>query len=473
MTERPVRTRFAPSPTGYLHVGGARTALFSWLYARHHGGQFVLRIEDTDRERSTDESIQAILAGMDWLGLDYDEAPFYQTQHFTRYTQVIEQLLDSGHAYKCYCTKERLASLREEQMKQKIKPRYDGFCRELPASERPKDEPYVIRFKNPLSGEVHFDDMVRGPITIANSELDDFIIARSDGTPTYNFTVVVDDADMEITHVIRGDDHINNTPRQINVFHALGLQVPIYAHVPMILGSDAKRLSKRHGAVSVMQYQQQGFCPEALLNYLVRLGWAHGDKEIFSKEQMIALFSSEGISRSAASFDNDKLLWLNQHYLKSLPSDILAPALLAQFAAHDIDVSAGPSMAQLLSVQAERCKTLVEMVEKSAYFYQDVTDYEPKAAKKNLTKAVREPLLAVIKRLAALSDWDGPDVHQVIIDVALSFDLKLGKLAQPVRVAVTGGSASPPLDATLLFIGQQRSIKRLQRAIEFIDQLAE
>src|SRR5512143_3034880 len=310
-----IRTRFAPSPTGYLHIGGARTALFSWLYARRHGGTFILRIEDTDLERSTAESVNVILEGMTWLGLEYDEGPFFQTHRFDRYKEVIKQLLDDGKAYKCYCTKDELEAMREEQMANKQKPRYDGRCRHR--TEPREGHEYVVRFRNPEEGQTIVDDRVRGRVVFSNSELDDLIIARSDGSPTYNFVVVVDDMDMKITHVIRGDDHLNNTPRQINILKALGYEPPRYAHVPMILGSDGARLSKRHGAVSVMQYRDDGFLPEALLNYLVRLGWSNGDQEIFSIDEMIRLFDVSNVHTSAAAFNPEKLLWLNQHYLKT------------------------------------------------------------------------------------------------------------------------------------------------------------
>jgi len=315
-----VRTRFAPSPTGYLHIGGARTALFSWLYARRMGGQFILRIEDTDRERSTDASVQAILDGMDWLGLDYDEGPFYQTHRFDRYREVIQQLLDDGQAYYCDCSRERLEKLREQQRANKQKPRYDGCCRDKGLAQSADT---VVRFKNPIDGDVVINDLVKGQVVINNRELDDLIIARCDDSPTYNLTVVIDDWDMEISHVIRGDDHLNNTPRQINILRALGAALPVYAHVPMILGSDGKRLSKRHGAVSVLQYKKDGFLAEALMNYLVRLGWSHGDKEVFSRDEMIALFDAVDINTSASTFNPEKLLWLNQQYMMAMPESAL------------------------------------------------------------------------------------------------------------------------------------------------------
>ncbi|RKZ92331.1 MAG: glutamate--tRNA ligase, partial [Gammaproteobacteria bacterium] len=378
-----IRTRFAPSPTGYLHVGGARTALFSWLYARKHGGQFILRIEDTDLERSTAESVNAILEGMTWLSLEYDEGPFYQTHRFDRYKEVIDQLLEQGDAYYCYCSKEELDDMREQQRANKQKPRYDGRCRHLKA---PKEgvQP-VIRFKNPIEGSVVVNDVVRGNVEFQNSELDDLIIARPDGTPTYNLTVVVDDLDMGLTHVIRGDDHLNNSPRQINIFKALGEEPPVFAHLPMILGDDGARLSKRHGAVSVMSYRDEGFLPEALLNYLVRLGWSHGDQEIFSLEEMIELFDIEDVNKSASSFNTDKLLWLNQHYIKNSTPEHIAHHLSWHMGQLGIDPVQGPELSEVVVLQQERAKTLVEMAANSRFFYQEINEYDEKAARKNLT----------------------------------------------------------------------------------------
>lgn len=459
-----IRTRFAPSPTGYLHIGGARTALFSWLFARHHGGTFILRIEDTDLERSTPESIQAIMDGMKWLDLDYDEGPFYQMQRMDLYGQVLQQLLDSGHAYRCYCSKERLEQLRIEQQETKQKPRYDGRCRHL--DSQGANTPHVIRFKNPQEGEVTFHDLVRGSITVSNNELDDLIIARTDGTPTYNFTVVVDDWDMKITHVIRGDDHINNTPRQINILKALNAELPCYAHVPMILGGDGKRLSKRHGAVSVMQYKEEGYLPEALLNYLLRLGWSHGDQEVFSKEEMIALFDLDHISHSPAAFNSEKLQWLNQHYLKTNSPSSLVNLFTYQLELLGIEKN-GANLEGIIAVQAERCKTLQEMAEKSRYFFEDFKQYDEKAATKNLTLDIADALQEVHDHIAILTDWNQEALHQTVIHVAESRELKLGKLAQPLRVAVSGGTVSPPLDATLFLIGRNKVLTRLIRAIEY------
>lgn len=461
-----VRTRFAPSPTGYLHIGGARTALYSWLFARRFGGTFILRVEDTDRERSTPESIKAIMDGMAWLGLDHDEGPFFQTERMDRYREVLQQLLDSGHAYRCYCSKERLDKLREEQQANKQKPRYDGCCRD--AAEQDASQPHVIRFKNPLEGEVTFDDLIRGPITVANAEMDDLIIARTDGMPTYNLTVVVDDWDMQISHVIRGDDHINNTPRQINILQALGAPVPLYAHVSTILGGDGKRLSKRHGAVSVLQYKEDGYLPEALVNCLLRLGWSHGDQEIFSRDEMIELFDFEHVNTAAASFNEDKLQWLNQHYMKvEEPANLVKP-FSEQLEALNVDYRAGPDLAAVIAIQAERCKTFKEMAEKSRYFFEEFAEYDEKAAKKNLKPAVKPALEEVLRKMTALEGWEQEPLHQVIIHVAESHDLKLGKLAQPVRVAVTGGTVSPPLDITLYLLGREVVLARLKRAIESI-----
>ncbi len=467
-----VRTRFAPSPTGYLHIGGARTALFSWLYARRHGGAFVLRIEDTDLERSTPESVQAILDGMEWLGLDYDEGPIHQTQRFDRYREVIQQLLDEGKAYKCYCSRERLDALRAEQMEKKIKPRYDGVCRN--GAEPPsEDAPYVIRFRNPEDGEVVVDDLIRGRVTFSNDELDDLIIARTDGSPTYNFTVVVDDSDMNITHVIRGDDHLNNTPRQINIFRALGLEPPTYAHVPMILGADGKRLSKRHGAVSVLQYREDGYLPEALVNYLVRLGWSHGDQEMFTREEMIELFDVTDVNRAASVFNPDKLAWLNQQYIMAADVERLAPLLAEQLEKRGIDPSQGPDIVEVVRAQHERARTLAEMAEISEFIYRDFQDYDVKAAKKHLRPVALEPLQKVREALAALDDWQPEALHRVVQEVAEALDIKMGKVAQPLRVAVVGRAASPGIDVTLHLVGREACLRRIDRAIDFIRQRAE
>ncbi|KKL02038.1 glutamate--tRNA ligase [Rheinheimera mesophila] len=463
-------TRFAPSPTGYLHVGGARTALYSWLHARKTGGTFILRIEDTDLERSSQESVDAILEGMKWLGLDYDDGPYYQTKRFDLYKEVVAQLLAEGKAYKCFCTVEEVDAMREAQMAAGEKPKYNGMWRDR--TDHPTDKPYVIRFKNPLDGVVVIDDLIKGRIEIANAELDDLIIARSDGTPTYNLTVVVDDWKMGITHVIRGDDHVNNTPRQMNILAALGADIPKYAHVPMILGDDGKRLSKRHGAVGVMQYRDNGFLPEALINYLVRLGWSHGDQEIFSKEELVELFDLSNCNRAPSAFNTDKLIWLNQHYMKTLAPDYVASHLAWHIAEQKLDISTGPALTELVKVQAERVKTLKELVEVSRYFYEDFSEFEENAAKKHLRPVAAEPLVAVQTKLAELNDWSVEALHKAINDAAESLGLGMGKVGMPLRVAVTGGGNSPALDATLALIGKERVLKRISMALEYISNRA-
>ncbi|MGX5913634.1 glutamate--tRNA ligase [Aliidiomarina sp. Khilg15.8] len=458
-------SRFAPSPTGYLHVGGARTALYSWLVAKAAGGKFVLRIEDTDRERSTQPAIDAILEGMQWLGLDYDEGPIYQTQRFDRYQELIDRLLDEGKAYKCYCSVERLEKMREEQMAAGQKPRYDGACRDL---EGAADKPYVIRFRNPQEGSVVFDDHVRGRIEFSNQELDDLIIARTDGTPTYNFCVVVDDWDMGITHVVRGEDHINNTPRQINILKALGAPVPEYAHVSMILGDDGKKLSKRHGAVSVMEYRDKGYLPQALLNYLVRLGWSHGDQEVFTLDEMISLFKLSDINKAASAFNTEKLNWLNQHYMKTLPVEDVAAELAWHFQKLGVDTSKGPALSTIVKLQAERVKTLREMAEISLYFYQEVTEFDAAAAKKHLRPVAGAPLALVRDKLAALDTWQAESVQEAIQATCSELDVGMGKVGMPLRVAATGGGNSPSLDATLEALPQEVVVARIGLALDFI-----
>ncbi|EOL8956738.1 glutamate--tRNA ligase [Cronobacter dublinensis] len=462
-----IKTRFAPSPTGYLHVGGARTALYSWLFARHEGGEFVLRIEDTDLERSTPEAIEAIMDGMNWLSLEWDEGPYFQTKRFDRYNAVIDEMLAAGTAYKCYCSKERLEALREEQMAKGEKPRYDGRCRH--GHEHHADnEPCVVRFANPQEGSVVFDDQIRGPIEFSNLELDDLIIRRTDGSPTYNFCVVVDDWDMEITHVIRGEDHINNTPRQINILKALGAPVPLYAHVSMINGDDGKKLSKRHGAVSVMQYRDDGYLPEALLNYLVRLGWSHGDQEIFSREEMIAHFSLGAVSKSASAFNTDKLQWLNHHYINTLAPEYVATHLQWHIEQENIDTRNGPQLAELVKLLGERCKTLKEMAQTCRYFYEDFSEFDADAAKKHLRPVARQPLEVVRDKLAALTDWTAENVHHAIQATADELEVGMGKVGMPLRVAVTGAGQSPGLDVTVHAIGKSRSVERINKALAFI-----
>lgn len=465
-TTMTVRTRFAPSPTGYLHVGGARTALFSWLYARKQGGSFVLRIEDTDLERSTEESVNVILESMTWLGLKEDEGPFFQTHRFDRYYEVIDQLMEKGLAYRCDCSRERLDALREEQMSNKIKPRYDRHCH---GKEIDPESPHVIRFLNPTDGTVEVDDMVRGKVSFNNAELDDLIIRRTDGSPTYNLTVVVDDTDMQITHVIRGDDHLNNTPRQINMMQALGLTPPKFAHLPMILGDDGARLSKRHGAVSVMQYKEDGFLPEALLNYLVRLGWSHGDQEIFSLEEMIKLFDVEDVNNAAASFDTDKLLWLNQQYIKESDPGYITNLLIPFLNKIGIDHIKGPDLVAVVTAQQERAKTLVEMAKISAFFYQDYEEFDEQAAKKNLRPVVKEPLEKCRIALEECQDWSPESLHQCVINVSEALELKMGKVAQPLRVAVVGRASSPSIDVTLQLVGKEACLRRIDKALIYID----
>ncbi len=466
-----VRTRFAPSPTGFLHVGGARTALFSWLYAKRHHGQFILRIEDTDRERSTPESVQAILDGMKWLGLQHDEGPFYQTDRYPRYAEMAQKLLDEGKAYRCQCSMERIDALRDAQVAAKEKPRYDGHCRDknLPADGKP----FVVRFKNPQTGVVSFTDVVYGAIHVSNQEMDDLILVRTDGNPTYNFAVVVDDWDMQITHVIRGDDHINNTPRQINVFKALNAPVPVFAHLPMILGDDGKRLSKRHGAVGVMQFRDDGFLPHALLNYLVRLGWSNGDQELFSVDEMMASFDLKNVSRGVSSFNYDKLKWINQHYQKSDSPTRVAEALAWHFEQQGIDTAQGPALADLVMVQAERCKTLMEMCKISYYFYTDEIEYDEVAVKKHLRPVIFDPLTVLHERLSQVTNWDHDVLQGCINDVSAEFDMNMSKIAQPLRVAVTGSSMSPSIDMTLTLLGKKRVLSRMEKALGWISERKE
>jgi glutamyl-tRNA synthetase len=427
---------------------------------------FILRIEDTDLERSTPESVQAILDGMDWLGLDYDEGPYYQTQRFDRYAEVVRRLLEEGKAYLCWCSKERIEALREEQMKLGLKPRYDGHCRD--GAEPVHGVKPVVRFRNPRDGDVVFDDLVRGRISISNTELDDLVIARPDGSPTYNFTVVVDDVDMAVTLVIRGDDHINNTPRQINIYRALDAELPSFAHVPMILGDDGARLSKRHGAVGVMQYRDDGYLPQALLNYLVRLGWSHGDQEIFSREEMIQYFDIRDVNRKAAAFNTEKLDWLNQHYMRTLPPAEVARHLLWHFEQAGVDPAAGPPLEDLVAVQADRVKTLKEMAQQSRVFYEDLGEYDEGSAKKHLRPVAGEALRAVGNRLADLAVWEPDRLDEAVRITAEELEVGMGKIAQPLRVALTGTAVSPSIDKTLWLTGRDRSLERIRRALAYV-----
>jgi len=459
-----VVTRFAPSPTGLLHIGGVRTALFSWLYARRMGGQFILRIEDTDLERSTPAAVQVILEGMKWLDLNHDQGPFYQTQRFDRYKAVIGEMLKAGTAYHCYCSKEDLDAMRADQQARKEKPRYDGRCRHGKGPGPQSGNKPVVRFANPEEGATVVEDVVHGAVTFQNKELDDLIIARSDGTPTYNFCVVVDDADMGVTHVIRGDDHLNNTPRQMNMLLALGKTPPVYAHVPMILGPDGAKLSKRHGAVSVLEYQEQGYLPAALLNYLVRLGWSHGDQEFFTIPEMIAAFDVRDINKSASALNPDKMLWLNQqHLVKTDPQEIV-PHFQWHLKQLGIESSDQALLEGIIVSQRERAKTLKEMAANSRFFFGDEVTLDAKAADKHLTPDARVLLGEIAARLNALPEWTAPAIHTVLENFATEKGLGLGKVAQPLRVAVTGGTVSPPIDATLVLLGKSRALARIERA---------
>jgi glutamyl-tRNA synthetase len=460
-----VRTRFAPSPTGYLHIGGARTALYCWLEARHRGGQFILRIEDTDRERSTEAAVQAILDGLCWLGLRHDEGPFYQSLRMDRYRQVAEELLRAGKAYYAYETKEELEAMRAEQMARGLKPRYAGVYREQNAPWR--DDPNrVIRFRNPTSGTVVFHDKVKGRIAWRNDELDDLVMLRSDGYPTYNFAVVVDDIDMRISEVIRGDDHVNNTPRQINIYHALGADLPEFAHLPMILGSDGQKLSKRHGAVSVLQYREEGFLPHALLNYLVRLGWSHGDQEIFSIDEMIALFDVADVNKAAARFDLEKLSWLNQHYLKHDDPAEIAPHLEWQLRQRGFDPAAGPRPADVVVALRDRVRTLKEMADRASVWYGPITAWDEAAVAKHLkTPSAAAALTAAHEQLAIVPEWTVDAVHRAIEAAAAAVGGGIGKVAQPLRVAMTGGPVSPAIDHTVYLAGRERALQRIEQAL--------
>ena len=461
-----VRTRFAPSPTGYLHIGGARTALFSWAYARKHGGKFILRIEDTDIERSTPESTQAILDAMAWLNLDYDEGPFYQMQRLDRYSEIVEQLLRTCKAYPCYASKEELDAMREGQRARGEKPRYDGRWRPENAAGKaiPSGIKPVVRFRNPDDGEVTWNDLVKGPITFANQELDDLVIMRADGIPTYNFGVVVDDLDMAITHIIRGDDHVNNTPRQINIFRALGGDMPEFGHVPMILGGDGERLSKRHGAVSVMQYFDEGYLPKALLNYLARLGWAHGDEEIFDLDQFVAWFDLASISRSPARFDQDKLLWLNQHYMKEASSAELVELLLPRFTARQCDAKSDVNkLAAVIELLKLRANTLEQLADAAVYFYR-IQSPSASLVQQHLTPAIKVVLAELAERLKAII-WTREEINRTLKEVAAAHQLKLGQIGIPLRVAISGGTQTPSIDATVELIGRDAVIKRIRAQV--------
>ena len=462
-----VRTRFAPSPTGYLHIGGVRTALFCWLFARAHNGQYILRVEDTDVQRSTEAATRAIIDGLDWLNLNADEGPYFQSQRFDRYREVANQLLEDNHAYYCYCTKEQLEAVRSEQQKKGEKPRYNRCCRDA-VSPRNSDVEPVLRFKTPVDGEVIINDLVHGPIEVSNEELDDFIILRSDGTPTYNFTVVVDDIDMQISHVIRGDDHINNTPKQIHIFNALNAELPEFAHLPMINGSDGQKLSKRHGAVSVLEYQQEGFLPEALLNYLARLGWSHGDQELFTIDELINYFDLANVNKSAASFDRNKLVWTNQHHIKQADARELSGYLEQQLMAMNVDTSTGPELDDVVEVYREKAKTLREMAQQVSYLYADKIEYDANCAEKFLNPDALDVLTTIHRQLTELEQWDVDAIGAIIKTTVEHTGLKFPKIAQPLRVAITGNTNSPSIDQTLWLTGKTKCLERLARAIDNI-----
>lgn len=463
-----VRTRFAPSPTGYLHIGGARTALFNFLFARHHGGRFVLRIEDTDRERSTPEAIQAILDAMKWLELDYDEGPFYQTERYPLYKRRVQELLAMGKAYPCTCSAAALDAKRQAAMKEKRKPSYDGTCR--PAEGvivgLPTDQPYTIRFRTPHEGTTVVKDLIKGDVVFENRELDDLIIARTDGTPTYNFCVVVDDIDMAITHIIRGDDHLSNTPRQIHFYQALGSPLPQFAHVPLILGTDKARLSKRHGATSVMAYREMGYFPEAVVNYLVRLAWSHGDQEIFTRQELINMFALDNVGKAAGVFNPEKFLWVNFHYLKNKPLAQLAQDVIPYIKAKGYPVPQDRRwLEKMLATLRERAKTLVELVDMARYYLDDRITYDEKAAAKFLTPVAADSMTALGAKLAALDEFTEINIERAFADTLEERGLKMGDLAQPVRVALTGSTVSPGIHDVIAVLGKDRSIARLRQAV--------
>jgi glutamyl-tRNA synthetase len=461
-----LRVRFAPSPTGYLHVGGARTALFNWLLAKNRGGTFILRIEDTDVERSTKESVDAILEGMKWLGLDWDEGPFYQSDYFPLYKEYVQKLVAAGKAYKCYCTAEELDARRNLAMAEGRKPKYDGSCRDR--ADQPDDQPHVIRFRAPLGGVTSFDDLIKGTITFPNEELDDLIIQRTDGTPTYNFCVVIDDATMRITTVIRGDDHVNNTPRQVQLYEALGFPVPQFAHVPMILGADKARLSKRHGATSVISYRDMGYLPEALCNYLVRLGWSNGDDEIFSREEMIEKFDISNVGRSASVFNTEKLNWLNAHYIKNGDPERLAGLLLPHLSTREVSTLNGPDLVAVVKTLQERAQTLEEMAERAVFYYNAPVAYDDAA----LAKFDKEQLLtvfaAVIEKLSSSSVADVTEIDALFKTVCSENSWKMGQVGQPVRIALSGGTQAPGIGEIVVTLGVEETIRRILAAREFV-----
>jgi len=458
-----VRTRFAPSPTGMLHIGGARTALFAWLYARHMGGEFVLRIEDTDRERSTDEATQVILDGLKWLGLEWDGEPVFQASRQDEHIIAVDQLIEEGHAYRCYCSKEELDTMREAQRAAGKKPMYDGRCRHR--SDRPDDQPFVVRFRSPDEGETMVRDMVLGDVCFPNEELDDLILVRTDGTPTYNLAVVADDAAMAITHVVRGSDHLNNTPRQIQLYEALGLPIPQFAHIPLIHGPDGAKMSKRHGAVAITEYREQGYLPAAVNNYLARLGWSHGDEEVFTVEKLIELFDLTQVGKAAARFDQAKLDWLNGHYLReSYPSELVGPVedLL------DIKLGNGPDLVAVISSLQERSKNLLELANGARFFYSAPDSYDEKAVKKNFRDATWPLLDAFVEQAEALAEWSAESAHALVASICETAEVNMGKLAQPIRILLSGGPISPPIDLTLELLGREETLARIRKGVEVL-----
>jgi len=458
-----IRTRFAPSPTGMLHIGGARTALFSWLYARHHGGEFVLRIEDTDRQRSTDEATQVILDGLKWLGLDWDTEPVFQASRQPEHVRAAQQLIDKGLAYRCYCSREELDTMREDQRACGKKPKYDGRCRHR--REHPEGLPFVVRFRSPDEGETIVRDMVLGDVVFDNGELDDLIILRSDGSPTYNLAVVVDDAAMGITHVVRGSDHLNNTPRQIQLYQALALQPPVFAHIPLIHGPDGAKMSKRHGAVAITEYREAGYLPDAVVNYLARLGWSHGDEEVFSRQQLIDLFDLEHVGKTASRFDQQKLDWLNGHYLhQSEPS-----ALVNEVARLlDADTAGGPDLAAVIASLQERSKNIIDLAAGACFFYRRPVVFDEKAVKKNFKEGTDALLDAFVEQAGTLDEWKPETIHGVIVAVCEQFEVGMGKLAQPIRILISGGPVSPPIDVTLALLGCQETLARIHSGRMYI-----
>lgn len=462
-----VRVRFAPSPTGHLHIGGARTALFNWLFARHHNGKFILRIEDTDRSRSTEEYIESIIEAMRWLGLDWDEGPFRQTERMETYKAFAYKLLEEGKAYRCYCTPEELEERRQQAMKDGKPPRYDRRCREIKES---LNKPFAIRFKMPLDGETVVNDLVKGKVTFKNSEIEDLVILRSDGTPTYNFCVVVDDFEMKISHVIRGEDHLNNTPKQIHIYHALGMNPPEFAHIPMILGTDRARLSKRHGATSVLSYRDEGYLSEALVNFLARLGWSYGDKEIFTREELIKYFSLEQVGKANAVFNAEKLLWLNSEYIKLTAEEKLLE-LVTPFLIKEGYLKEGETLNKEWACRAikslkERCRTLKELAHAMRYYILDYVEIEPKAKEKYINSETIPILREVTEKLATLEEFTQERIEKIFMDMVNEKGLKLGQVAQPVRVVMTGSTVSPGIYEVLEIVGKEKALKRLRRVID-------